>query len=153
MRRFDKSNHIEKVNILLEKRLLMEKIHASEAYRDIDAIMTVLNGKRSVAFLRASAVKEFYDEYIKGNQNVGLMTVERDGVGDYGNAYILYTDIDKAKKLHSVLMKHGGYLEDNTPEEAIENGESVEYHDEDIKDFVDKHYGAGSYDKVKKNNR
>ena len=49
-------------------------------------------------------------------------------------------------------MKHNGYLADDTPEEAIENGEAMEYYDDDIKDFVDRMYGAGSYDTVKKIN-
>jgi hypothetical protein len=63
----------------------------------------------------------------------------------------LYTDGEKAKHLHNVMAKHDGYLEDNSPEEAIENGEALEYNDEQIKEFTDSHYGIGSYDKIKNN--
>tara|TARA_R110000796_G_scaffold219934_1_gene335996 strand:+ start:14029 stop:14484 length:456 start_codon:yes stop_codon:yes gene_type:complete len=151
MRRYDKKVHIKRVNQLFEGRCLNETIKASEAYHDFDAMMTVLRGKRSVAFLLAPTVKQWYEKYIKNNNSVDLMTVKRDGVGIYGDAYIIYNDVNKAKILHSVMMKHDGYLSDDTPEEAIENGEALEYGDVDIKSFTDGHYGEGSYDKVKKN--
>lgn len=110
--------------------------------------MTVLRGKRSVAFLLPGTVKEYYDEYIKDHQ-AKLMVVPRDGTGMYGNAFIIYTDKEKAIHLHQVMMKHDGYLEDNTPEEAIENGEALEYTASDVKEFTDSHYGVGVYDKIK----
>jgi len=149
MRRGDKKKHIKRVNLLFEMRCLVETINASEAYRDFDAMMTVIQGKRSVAFLVGPEAKRFFHEYIKDNPRVGLMRVKRDGFGLYGDAYILYSDGVKAQKLYNILMKHDGYLSDDTPEEAIENGEALEYKDEDIKEFVDSHYGVGSYEKIK----
>jgi len=110
-------------------------------------MMTVLNGKRSVAFLLQGTVKEYY-KYIE-NSSAELMVVPRDGVGMYGDGYIIYTDKTKANHLYQVMAKHEGYLQDNTPEEAIENGEALEYDDNDIKEFTDSHYGVGSYDKIK----
>jgi len=91
----------------------------------------------------------FFHKYIKDNPRVGLMRVKRDGFGIYGDAFILYTDGIKAQKLYAILMKHDGYLSDDTPEEAIENGEALEYKDEDVKEFVDTHYGFGAYEKIK----
>ena len=140
---------MERVNKLFEQRNLNEAINASEAYTDEDAMMTVINGKRSVCFLLGPTVERWYDKYIKNNNNVDLLTVKRDGHGIYGDGYILYNDINKAKHLHAVMMKHDGYLSDDTPEEAIENGEALEYTDSDVKEFTDSHYGIGSYDKVK----
>ena len=129
--------------------VLFESINPSEAYQDFDAMMTVLRGRRSVAFLMGPTVDEFYEKHLKNNDSVGLMRVKRDGHGLWGDGYILYNDINKAKRLHMIMSKHDGYLSDDTPEEAIENGEALEYHDEDIKSFTEKRYGEGSYDKVK----
>ena len=109
---------------------------------------SVLSGKRSVCFLLSYTIKEFQGE-IKNHPTAKLMVVPRDGVGIYGNGYILYTDEANARHLLQVMMKHDGYLSDDTPEEAIENGEALEYVDSDIKDFVESHYGSGSYDKAK----
>ena len=114
--------------------------------------MSVLKGERDVAFLLNYTIKQFYNTHIKDNPEVNIMTVPRDGEGIYGDAYILYRDEAKAKHLLSITAKHEGYLQDNTPEEAIENGEALEYHDNDVKEFTDSHYGVGSYDKVKNMN-
>jgi hypothetical protein len=111
--------------------------------------MSVLRGERNVSFLLSYTIKKFYNSHIKDNPDVNMMTVPRDGEGIYGDAYIVYRDEAKAKHLLSVTAKHEGYLQDNTPEEAIENGEALEYDDNDIKEFTDSHYGVGSYDKIK----
>lgn len=154
MRRFDKKIAMRKANLLFEQRSnpINESIRPEEAYSDYDAMMTVLKGKRSVAFLLGPTVEQWYDKYIKDNDSVNLIVVERDGTGIYGDAYILYSDLAKANRLKSVTDKHDGYLSDDTPEEAIENGEALEYADADIKTFVDSHYGNGSYDKAKNHN-
>jgi hypothetical protein len=150
MRRHDKKEHMKRVNLLFEQRCINEEINASEAYTDWDAMMTVLRGKRSVAFLLGPFVKKWYNKYIKNNDKVGIMVVKRNGTGIYGDGYILYTDINKAKILHDIMEKHDGYLEDLTPEDAIENGEALEYYDEDIKDFVTRRYGEDAYENSKK---
>lgn len=151
MRRHDKKIHIQKINFLFENRCLNEEIRAEEAYQDWGAMMTVLRGKRDVAFLLGPFVRKWHNKYIKNNNNVNLLLVKRNGSGVYGDAYILYTDKAKAINLHRIMMKHNGYLEDNSPEEAIENGEALEYNSNDIKQFVDRHYGDGAYDKIKTN--
>lgn len=112
-------------------------------------MMTVINGGRTVAFLLNYTINDYYDEYIKDNPNVDLMTVKRDGDGIYGDAYILYSDLNRAKNLYRVLQKHEGYLPCNSPEEIIENGEALEYVDADIKSFTDSKFGEGAYDKIK----
>ena len=129
--------------------VLKEQIHASEAYDDTGAMMTVIQGKRDVAFLMGPTVQQYFDEFIKDNNEVDLMVVKRDGEGIYGDGYILYSNVQKAKHLHGIMMKHDGYLADYTPEEAIENGEALEYHDQDIKAFVTRVYGLGAYEKAK----
>jgi hypothetical protein len=111
--------------------------------------MSVLRGERNVSFLLSYTIKKFYNSHIKDNPDVNMLTVPRDGEGIYGDGYIVYRDEAKAKHLLSVMAKHEGYLQDNTPEEAIENGEALEYDDNDIKEFTDSHYGVGSYDKIK----
>tara|TARA_R110000772_G_scaffold17946_3_gene49956 strand:+ start:119053 stop:119478 length:426 start_codon:yes stop_codon:yes gene_type:complete len=128
---------------------LKEEIRANEAYDDFDAMMTVLRGKRDVTFLLGPTIEVYFDKYIKNNDKVKLMVVPRKGFGIYGDGYILYSNLEKAKHLHSIMMKHDGYLSDDTPEEAIENGEALEYVDQDIKAFVTRIYGEGAYEKAK----
>jgi|VirMetMinimDraft_7_1064189.scaffolds.fasta_scaffold00235_27 hypothetical protein len=153
MRRYDKKIHMKKVNLLFEQRYLNETISASDAHTDWGAMMSVLKGDRNVAFLLGPFIEKWFNKYIKDNSSVDLMVVKRDGNGIYGDAYILYSDLEKAKHLHSITSKHGGYLADYSPEEAIENGEALEYNDNDIKTFVDDHYGFEAYDKVKNNEK
>ena len=152
MRRQDKAKNMKRVNMLFERRGLKETINASEAYTDYDAMMSVLKGKRSVAFLLGPTIEQWFRKYIKDNASVDLMVVKRDGKGIYGNGYILYTNSTNARKLHAIMSKHEGYLSDDTPEEAIENGEALEYDNNDIKNFVDNRYGVDAYDKVKNKN-
>ena len=149
MRRFDKKIHMEKVNILFEERCINETINASDAYNDRGAIMSVLKGNRSVAFIMRSGLKSWYKRYLKGHPTAKLLTIERNGSGDHGNAYVLYTDLEKGKKLKALLDLQGGYAKTETPELTIANGEALEYHDSDIKKFVDDHFGNGVYDDIK----
>lgn len=151
MRRFDKKVHMERVNLLFEERCITETISPSEAYTDWDSMMSVLRGKRSVAFLMGPFIKKWYKKYLKGHPTAKLLTIERDGDGYHGNAYVLYTDLEKAKKLKTLLDSQTGYATTWSPELTIANGEALEYHDSDIKDFVDNLFGEGSYDKVKNN--
>ena len=107
--------------------------------------MSVVDGLRSVAYIgSAKELKQNYD--LIQNSNVEVIVVKKDD-GTSGN--IVYTDLERAKALKGILDKHGGYLMHKTPEDAIENGEILEYADEDIKTFVDGKFGQGMYDKIK----
>ena len=128
---------------------LLETINPEDAHTDHGAMMSVLRGNRSVAFLMGPFVKQWYKKYIKDHPTAKLAIVKRDGVGYYGDGYVLYTDVNKAKNLLRVLNKHEGYLPDETPEDTIENGEALEYDDSAIKAYVDDHYGYGTYDRIK----
>lgn len=112
-------------------------------------MMSVLNGRRDVAFLLDSTVSQNI-ELIK-SKDVKLMVVKRDGYGDYGDGFILYADRTKADRLKKIMDKNQGYLMDESPEDTIENGEALEYDDNDIREYVDSHYGDGVYDSVKNN--
>lgn len=150
MRRFDKKTNMKRANILFEMRCINETISASEAYTDWDAMMSVLRGKRDVAFLMGPEVDKWYNKYLKDHPTAKLLTVKRDGVGYHGDAYILYTDLAKAEHLKKLLDSQTGYATTWSPELTVANGEALEYHDSDIKAFVDNMFGDGSYDKVKK---
>ena len=145
----NKKTHIQKVNKLFEQRCLTETISASEAYRDYDALMTVVNGRRTVSFLLADEVRRYMSTIKKSG--LKLMVIRRSGTGWYGDAYIVYSDYNDALHLKEIMDKKGGYLSHDTPEDAIENGEALQYHNSDIKTFVDKHFGVGAYDKSKNN--
>lgn len=129
---------------------LNEKIKASEAYVTMDAVQTLLDGKRDLAFI------SIMDNPIYNPNNIeelkalaygaanGLRVMEIPGKED-GQAYILYREgaKEKAQKLSDYATSKGGYLSDSTPEEARYVGDLLDYDEMDIEAFVERRYGSG----------
>jgi len=61
-----------------------------------------------------------------------------------GEPYIVYVNTPqaktKAKELLKIANKHGGYLNDQTPEEAREIGRLLDYLDTDTEDYIARRY-------------
>lgn len=121
---------------------LLEKVNATVLYATDRHIDSVISGERDVAFVYLDDADK---KRIK-EAGLNVRKVEQQANGkniDYDNdVYVVYSDIDKANILFNVLRKHGGFLTDNTPEEAIENGRALEYDENSINEFIRKKYNT-----------
>ena len=133
-------------HIKLFEQFVNERIKASEAYDTKNAVRTVINGKRDLAFI-STMNNPFYLPNNKyelaamdyGLEN-GLKASEVKGKPD-GKAWVLYKNNKKAaQKLVDYAEKKGGYLSDKTPEEARYIGDLLGYDKKDIKDFIKRIY-------------
>lgn len=121
----------------LEFTPLKEDIDPKEAYNDNDALKTVIDGKRDVAFIGVS------DNNKSLIEDAGLKMIGPIFQKEYGysqNKYIIYRDINKAKELQKILEKNMGYLPINTPEETRRIGELLGYRKESIDKFIERHF-------------
>jgi hypothetical protein len=124
------------INNLIIKPLT-EEIDASEAYRDEDAIKAMLNNRKDVAIIMFSHLG---DEIIN-NPNFKLISVKQNHHDiDMRIVYKIGAE-EKAKRLYEIMKSHGGYVNDQTPEEAYEIGKLLSYSDESIKKYIDRRYG------------
>lgn len=74
----------------------------------------------------------------------GLKAIEVQGKKN-GRAWVMYkTDKKSAQKLADFAESKGGYLSDETPEEAQLVGDLLGYDDRDIKEFIKKRYKHSS---------
>ena len=122
--------------------ILSEIIDPSEAYNDTDAINTIIQGKRKIAFIVEKANNpdnwqriqklirdnDLKTVYVKGNPN---------------HAYIVYTqdNVKNAMELKDIAEKYKGYLSANaTKEDTRRIGELLEYTPKAIDAFVAKNY-------------
>jgi hypothetical protein len=127
---------------LMEEDDLNEKIDPSEAYNDTDAINTILQGKRKIAFIvekannadnwkriqKTIADNNLKTVYVKGNPN---------------HAYIVYTpdNVKDAMELKAIAEKYDGYLSANASKEDTRRiGELLGYTEDKIDAFVAKNY-------------
>jgi hypothetical protein len=134
--------------IKLYEDFLSEKIKASEAYDTMEGVQTLVDGKRDLAFI------SIMDNPIYTPNNIdelkalaygasqGLRVMEIPGKED-GQAYIMYREgaKDKAQKLSDYTSKKGGYLVDDTPEEARFVGNLLDYEEADIEEYIERNYG------------
>lgn len=128
--------------------ILKEVIKADDAYRDEDAIQTVIDGRRNLGFIavKASTMKE--EDIWNTIKNGGLETVEVKG--NAHDAYIYYRPGAKAEalELKAIAEKYGGYLLHNTPDEDSRRiGQLLGYNPADIEAYIEKNkhkkkYGA-----------
>jgi len=130
---------------MIQLRNLLREIKADEVYRDIDAIQTVIDGNRDVAFLALTIQKMIdpRDAIIALNNaiNNGLNLIPVKGRSD-GAAFVVYkNNQQKATELANFASSKGGYLEDTTPEEATLIGNLLSYDEEDIQSYISKKYG------------
>jgi hypothetical protein len=122
---------------------LNEGIKASEAYQDLDSIQTVIDGKRDLAFLVLSTQKlidprssiEALNLAINSGLNLLPVGNRKEGV-----AFVIYkNDLAAAQELANFAASKGGYLNDETPEEAELVGNLLNYSPADIADYSKKY--------------
>lgn len=132
--------------IKLFEQFIAERIKASEAYDAMDAVQTVIDDKRDLAFIstmdnpiyRPNNEKEMASMQ-RGLDN-GLKAIEVKGKPD-GRAWVLYKKNKRAaQKLADYAESKGGYLSDSTPEEAEYVGDLLGYDKNDIKSFIKRVY-------------
>ena len=133
-------------NILRLKDFLNETIKASEAYDEIDSINTVINGKRDLAFL-VLTTQRLIDprpsiEALKFAIDNGLNLLPVKNRSE-GVAFVLYkNDLSSAQKLADFASKKNGYLNDETPEEAMFIGKALNYDEADIESYINRKYSG-----------
>jgi len=121
--------------VLIKRNVISEEIDASEAYTEEGTLKAVLEGRKDVAMVILTP--RLRDIVIEAG--LGLIKIEQSH-HDL-NMHLVYRNKDKAEKLYQIIKKHGGYLQDNTPEEAREIGKLLDYSDASIEKFINKRYG------------
>jgi len=132
--------------VKLFEAFVAEKIKASEAYDTMNGVQTVIDGKREVAFISTmnnplyAPNNKSEIEAMDYGISKGLKSIEVKNKKE-GKAWVLYkTDKKMAQKLADYASDHGGYLSDDTPEEARYVGSLLGYDKNDIEDFVKRIY-------------
>ena len=117
---------------------LFEDIKAEEAYSDIDAIQTLADGKREVAFIveKSNTPTNWKNilNVIK-EHNLQMLSVK----GNPYKAFIVYISGAKPKalRLKELAEKYDGYLASNANEEDTrEIGKLLGYRKEDIEKYI-----------------
>jgi translation initiation factor 1 (eIF-1/SUI1) len=120
------------------KGLMKEEIDPSEALNDVDAINTLIDRKRDIAFIvEKSNTPENWkrvQQMIKDN-DIKIMFVK----GNPYNAYIAYLpgSENKATQLKDLAEKYGGYLASNaTAEDARKIGKLLGYKEDKIEQYI-----------------
>jgi len=132
--------------IKLFEQFVAEKIKASEAYDTMEGVQTVIDGKRELAFISTMDApiyrpnNESELEAMQHGLDNGLKAIEVKGKPD-GRAWVMYKNNKKAaQKLADYAEKKGGYLSDDTPEEARYVGDLLGYDKKDINAFIKRVY-------------
>lgn len=125
---------------------IIERIKASEAYYTMEAVQTVIDDKRDLAFIstmdnpiyRPNNIDEL--AAMQHGLDNGLTAIEVKGKSD-GRAWVLYKKNKRAaQKLADYAENKGGYLSDSTPEEAKYVGDLLGYDKADIQAFIKRVY-------------
>jgi hypothetical protein len=118
--------------------LLNEDISYKEALRDVDAIKTIVNGKRGVAFVteRGTGPEDWkvVQALIRDN-GLKAMHVE----GNENNAFVVYAQGHEkdATELKDIAEKYDGYLSYRaTEEDSRRIGQLLKYKPEEIEDYI-----------------
>jgi hypothetical protein len=133
---------VENGNMIKLLDLLLEDIKPSEAYNDMDAIQTLVDGKRELAFIveKNSPPSDWNKiQKIIADNGFKVMYVKYNP----DNAYVVYTPggESKANELKNIAEKYGGYLSPKaTREETKRIGELLGYDRQSIEDFLKRHY-------------
>lgn len=125
-----------KYEVVDGKNKIFEDIHPSEAYDDIDSLMTVIDGRRPLCFVNFINQYET-DRMIKliGVNKLKLLKVESNKY----NGYIVYRDgyLDNANELKSIMDKNNGYLVSTGDYNTIYRiGKLLGYYEDDIIQFI-----------------
>jgi hypothetical protein len=133
-------------HVKLFEQFINERIKASEAYDTQNGVQTVIDGKRDLVFISTmdNPIYRPNNETELAAMNYGLenglKAIEVKGKPD-GRAWVMYKNNKKAaQKLADYAEKKGGYLSDNTPEEARYVGDLLGYDKKDIKAFIKRVY-------------
>ena len=122
--------------------ILSEIIDPSEAYNDTDAVQTIIDGKRDLAFVvEKSNNKDNWARIQKMIADNGLKAMYVKG--NTNNAYVVYTPGSEAKanELKDIAETYDGYLSANaTKEDTIKIGELLGYNYDKIMAYVDKNF-------------
>jgi tRNA nucleotidyltransferase/poly(A) polymerase/GNAT superfamily N-acetyltransferase len=124
----------------LPKGRVNEEIDASEAYWDSGVVRTMIQGRKDVGLLASKLYPDLYS--IAEKYNFGLIPIKQ---SDHNlDMNIVYRKTPRgeanAKKLEQIMISHGGYVQDKTPEEAREIGKLLDYSDDSIQQFIDRIY-------------
>lgn len=121
---------------------LEESIRAEEAYRDRNAIQTVIDGKRDMGFITIKSSvdtsKEEFQNLVKAH-NLGIIKLPKNEF----EAYIYFNKgaEKKAKELAKIANKYGGYLSyEATEQESRRIGELLGYDKKDVDGYINKNY-------------
>ena len=133
-------------SIINNIQFVVERIKASQAYDTVEGVQTVIDGKRELTFITTMdnpiyrPNNEIELEAMQHGLDNGLKAIEVKGKPD-GKAWVLYKkDKKAAQKLADYAESKGGYLSDNTPEEAEYVGDLLGYNKNDIKSFIKRVY-------------
>jgi len=126
----------------LEFSSLKEDIDPSEAYDDVGAIQTVIDGKRNVCLLTLAdpRIKPIFDK--SGLESIG--PIDQGHYGLSNQMHIVYRPEGEraAKELYLIMLKNNGYVPVRTAAETRRIGELLDYRKESIDIFIERHFGA-----------
>jgi translation initiation factor 1 (eIF-1/SUI1) len=138
---------------LMEEDDLNEDIDPSEAYNDVDAINTLKDKKRDVAFIVAKGNTPENWKYVQKviqDNNIKVMYVK----GNTADAYVAYLpgSENKAIQLKNLAEKYGGYLAfDATVDDARKIGKLLGYQEDKIEQYIkNRNINESLYDWFKK---
>ena len=122
---------------------IKESIPASEATNQIDSILTVLDGKRNLAFITFGdlnpANKETATKLINSDPSLNSIHVKKSPY----MGFVIYREghEKEAQELANLANRYGGYLsKDATKEDSIRIGQLLDYDPQDIQDYINKNY-------------
>jgi hypothetical protein len=135
-------------------KILLEEIDPSEAYNDRDAIQTLLDGKRDLAFFTAIGMSRLTPKDLtkmikdhnsqkekegKEQEKIKILKV----IGNEYKAFITYRNSEeglrKAKELKAIAEKYGGFLAWYAEyQDTMKIGKLLGYRMDAVKDFADR---------------
>lgn len=113
---------------------LNDDIDAKEAYTDKGSLRTIIKGKRDVGVIDLN--KDFIPKLEK--YKLGVLPLRM--TSHHTILSIIYRNREKAFRLYDIARSKGGYLKDDTPNEAREIGKLLGYTDESINDYIRRKY-------------
>lgn len=122
---------------------LYEEINASEAHTVYGAINTLLDNKRDIGLVTFGSISD--GDVMKENlinAGFGLIKIKQSNHPESLDMNIVYRQGHEfeAKRLENFMISKGGYVRDETPEEAIMIGKLLGYVESDIQDYIKRRY-------------
>jgi len=123
---------------------LLESVSVKEVARDEDAVQTVIDGKRRLAYLAITEQRlidprpsiKALSLALNSGLNIIPLRSRKEGV-----AFVVYKDDrEAAQALADFAETKAGYLHDETPEEAQFIGQALEYNQNEIDEYIQKNY-------------